>query len=250
MENLISIVKKIKDKNHKLGALKTLFYLLPGILGTIFSLLDLHFNIFNNSILASIIVLLMAIWIFASIIYGHFKGLSKGGIEFIILLIPTFVWLLPEHQMVIDVLMYGTIFIFVIAIGILIGSIVYLKKQSNYRKAVINSSTLLRISFLFIILVNSFAITFLTIDWGNEVIGDWWNDANAKMPSSWVFLIMGITVFIIMTIIFISAADIFIYDSRREKISEEKADWKEKTQHIETPNKREKNNKPYKKGTK
>ncbi|MCK5867000.1 MAG: hypothetical protein KAG14_01245 [Mycoplasmataceae bacterium] len=243
MENLISIVKKIKDKNRKPGVMKTLFYLLPGIVGVIFSLLDLHFNIFRNNILATIIISFMAIWIFASIILAHLKGFSKGGIEFIILLIPTLVWLLPEYQGVIDALTYITFFLFIVAICILIWSMVYLKIESNYRRAVIKSSTLLRISFLFVILVNSLALTFLTIDWGNEVIGDWWNNTNAKMPSSWVILIIGITLLIILTIIFISAADIFLNDSRRDKLNEEKADWKEKTQHIDIHKIKKKNNK-------
>lgn len=250
MEKLVSLVKKIKDKDKKINYGKMIFYLSPGLIGTIFSILDLHFNIFSNVIAASIIISTITIMIFVSMVLSHLKGLTKGGIEFIILLVPTLVWLLPEHQIVIDVLTYSTIALFILAIGILIWGFIYLNMESNYRRAVIKSSTIFRISFLFVALINSLAITFLTIDWGTEVVGQWWNQPNAKMPTDWVFIIMGITFLIVLTIIFISAADIFINESRKEKMEEDIEDWQEKTQHHNINKIKKKRTINTKKGTK
>lgn len=125
--------------------------------------------------------------------------------ETIILLIPTFIWLLPTHD---EAMWWITITAFILAAltftSLVISLILIKTKNKNLVNRVVSSTLAMRFTFIFASIASTLLISIILIWWGQNSLGLIGVNSKGEAISSnkeWIGFIAAITIFVAGTLI-------------------------------------------------
>ena len=145
--------------------------------------------------------------IFLSLIIGQYKKLIGAYGETILLLIPTFVWLLPGHSESLRII--ATISFIIIMTGVLIyiGSkaIRHIRMRDENKKSTIGQ-ILLRVSFVAATLTSTVVGSIIMVNWGDVSlhlarVHTPTGDISDYTKSAWIIFIAIITIVVALTLV-------------------------------------------------
>ncbi len=148
--------------------------------------------------------------IFLSMFLTQKAELTGSYGETILLLIPTFVWLLPGHVAAIkNVQIIALSLILIGALFYVLGlSLVLFKKQSNDKRIRSVTPILLRLTFVASTIVSTLIVSILLINWGDQGMGlapsSIENMGQADYTSSsWIIFIAVVTILVALSLVFL-----------------------------------------------
>ena len=216
----------------------------------------------------------MMFFIFIPLILFQLFSIQRRGIvgsygETILLLIPTFIWLLPGHNEAMS-LMKMISFIIILLGGVIytiamLAKFVKFHRQNEHHKARLTGFVLIRLSFVFASVVSTLIISILLINWADFSLhlADTTSKAGITTKdytdSKFISFIAVTTIFVALLLVglglvskfnsnFKKQNDYAISDVIKKKITNNKKSFVTKTMIIKVPKKLKKRNKRKRKG--
>lgn len=193
--------------NHKILTAIVLGPILAGLSLFIYSLvMDTDgSNALNKTISWVLFVIFVPTLILALFSMQKFELVGSYG-ETIILLIPTFIWLLPTHE---EAMWWITITGFVLAaltFAFMVLSLILIKtKHKNVVNRVLSSTLAMRFTFIFASIASTLLISIVLIWWGQNSLGLIGVNEITGEPTStnkeWIGFIAAISIFVAGTLI-------------------------------------------------
>lgn len=216
MDSVFQYFKDIKDKKKKYNFVIPILIMLPALLGTLVPWI--YYDIFGQSdedpVAAQVLTwLLLPGMLFSVFLLQRYKLLGRYG-DAVILLIPTFVWLLPEYVVVMDVLLYIAIAVAGVMLIDFFLTFYFMRSKFGDKhgdKGPMYAMVFAKLQFTLAAVLITISSSITLIDWGDAM--GWLNktmpDGSIKRDATGEPWIMFIAIVAILVVLFMIAESMF-----------------------------------------
>ena len=208
MDSVFRYFKDIKERKIKYNFKLSLAIMIPALLGTIIPWF--YYDVFHqeeSELAAQLLTWFLLPGMLVSVfILQRYKLLGRYG-DAVILLIPTFIWLLPEYEEVMDVLLYIGLGVSGFMILDFVMALYFINKK-NYKndkdkdKGPLYAMVSAKLQFTLAAFLITISSSITLIDWGD--FGMHWlrnNDVPDVSKESWVMFIAMVAMLVVLFMI-------------------------------------------------